>query len=107
MSKVGTASGQADGHTRATGWLTLLIRRFGNWLFQAEDERARQHGWQITARRGGLARTYWDPRFDRFRRCPECDGTGTCPGGQSCGPCAGMGRITLTEWSLTDRGRDK
>jgi hypothetical protein len=106
MSKVGTASGRGDGHTRTTGRLALLIRRFGTWLFQAGDERARQHGWQVTARRGGLARTYRDPRFDRFRRCPACGGTGTCPGGQSCGACAGTGRITLTERSLMDRGRD-
>ena len=100
------ASGQDGSPARATGRLALLIRRFGNWLFQAEEAaRARQHGWQITVNRDGLGRTYRDPRFDRFRRCPACGGTGRCPGGESCGPCAGTGRITLTERLLTDRGR--
>lgn len=107
MSKVGAASGQGDGPARTTGRLALLVRRFGSWLFRAEDERARQHGWQVTAHRGGLARAYRDPRFDCFRRCLACDGTGACPGGQSCGPCAGTGRITLTEGSLTDLERGK
>jgi hypothetical protein len=105
MTKLGMACGQGGGPTRGTGRLVLLIRRFGNWLFQAHDARARQHGWQITVGRGGLARTYRDPRFDRFRRCPACGGTGTCGDGEPCGRCAGTGRITLTERSLTDRGR--
>jgi hypothetical protein len=99
------ASGQAGGPDRAAGRLALLIRRFGDWLFRTGDARARQHGWQITVHQGGLARTYRDPRFDRFSRCPACDGTGTCPGGEPCSPCAGTGRITLTGPSLTDRGR--
>ena len=98
-------SDQGGGSARVTGRLALLIRRFGNWLFQAEDARARQHSWQITVHRGGLARTYRDPRFDRFCCCPACGGTGTCAGGESCRPCAGTGRITVTERSLTDRGR--
>jgi hypothetical protein len=99
------ASGQGGGRARATGRLALLIRRFGDWLFQGDDGRARQHGWQITVRRGGLARTYRDPRFDRFCRCPACGGTGTCPDGEPCDRCARTGRITLTERPLTDRGR--
>lgn len=99
------ASGQGGASARVTGWLALLIRRFGNWLFQAEDAHARQHGWQITVRRSGLARVYRDPRFDRICRCAGCGGTRTCPRGESCGPCAGTGRITLTERSLTDRRR--
>jgi hypothetical protein len=86
------ASGQGSGPARATERLALLIRRFGGRLFQAEDARARQHGWQITVDRGGLARTYRDPRFDHFRRCPAC---------------AGTGRVTLTEQSLIDRGRSQ
>ena len=102
MTKVRIASGQGGGRDRATGRLALLIRGFGSWLFQAEDARARQHGWQIAVNRGGLGRTYWDPRFDRLHRCPACGGTGTCPDGESCGPCAGTGRITLTEWLPTD-----
>lgn len=55
MTKVGMASGQGGSPARATGRLALLIRRFGNKLFQAEEARARQHGWQITANRGERA----------------------------------------------------
>jgi hypothetical protein len=104
MSKIGMTSGQGGSPARAAGRLALLIRRFGDWLYQADDARARQYGWQITIGRGGLARTYRDPRFDRFRRCPACGGTGTCLGGESCGRCAGTGRISLAERSLMDRG---
>jgi hypothetical protein len=52
---------------RVTGRLARLIKTVGDRLFRDADTRASQHGWQITARRGGLARTYRDPRFDRFR----------------------------------------
>jgi len=99
------APGQGGSPPRATGRLALLIRRFGDWLYRADDAFARQHGWQITVLRGGLVRVYRDPRFDRFRRCPACGGIGTSPGGESCAQCAGTGRITLTEPSLADRGR--
>ena len=78
MGNIGMVSGQGGGPARATGRLALLIRRVGNWLYQAEEARARQYGWQITTHRGGLARTYRDPRFDRFSRCPGCGGAGTC-----------------------------
>jgi hypothetical protein len=105
MCKVGTAPGQGGGPAQATGRLALLIRRAGNLLFEGADARAMQYGWQITPQRGGLARAYRDPRFDRFLRCPACGGTGLEPGKQSCLPCAGTGRIKITEWSLADRGR--
>jgi hypothetical protein len=101
------ASGQGGILAGATGRLALLIRRFANWLFQAEDARARQHGWQTAVGRGGMTRTYRDPRFNHFRRCSACDGNGTYPGGESCNKCAGTGRFTLTEQSLTDRGRSQ
>jgi hypothetical protein len=98
------ASGQACGPARAAGRLGLLVSRFGDWLFRADDARARQHGWQITVHQGGLARAYRDPRFGRFSRCPACDGIGTSPGGDPCSPCTGTGRITVTGRSVTDRG---
>jgi hypothetical protein len=103
MSKVAMDSGHGGGSAEATGRLGLLISRFGSWLFQAEDARAGQHGWQVTVRHGGLARTYRDPRFDRFRRCPACEGAGTADG-EPCGRCAGAGRVTLTEQPLAGRG---
>src|SRR5215472_6106228 len=105
MSEVGKASGQGGNIARVTGRLALLIRATGNRLFQAEDARARQYGWQITARRGGLARTYRDPRFDRLRSCPACRGTGTGPTEQPCERCSGTGRITISQPALADRGR--
>ena len=105
MSEVGKASGQGGNIARVTGRLALLIRAAGERVFQAEDERARQYGWQITARRGGLARTYRDPRFDRFHGCPACRGTGTGPAEDPCERCGGTGRITVSQPALVVRGR--
>jgi DnaJ-class molecular chaperone len=102
---VGNASGQGGVIAQVTGRLALLIRAAGNRLFQAEDERAKQYGWQITVRRGGLARTYRDPRFDRFRSCPACRGTGTGPAKKPCDHCGGTGRITVSQPAMADRGR--
>lgn len=104
MSEVGKASGQAGNIARVTGRLALLIRAAGDRLFQAEDTRARQYGWQITVRRGGLARTYRDPRFDRFRSCPDCRGIGSDLTEEPCERCGGTGRITVSPPTLTARG---
>jgi hypothetical protein len=105
MSEVEKAPGQGGNIARVTRWLALLIRAAGARLFQAEDTRARQYGWQITARRGGLARTYRDPRFDRFHSCPGCRGTGTGPAKKPCDRCGGLGRITASQLTLPNRGR--
>jgi hypothetical protein len=105
MSEVGKASGQGGNVARVTWRLALLIRAAGDRLFHAEDMRARQYGWQMTARRGGLARTYRDPRFDRFRSCPVCHGSGTGPAAKPCDRCGGTGRITVSRPTLPDRGR--
>jgi RecJ-like exonuclease len=106
MSEVGKASGKGGNIARVSGRLALLIRAAGDRLFQAEDERARQYGWQVTARRGGLARTYRDPRFDRFRSCPACRGTGTGPAEKPCDRCDGTGRITISQPALADERRE-
>jgi RecJ-like exonuclease len=105
MNEVGKPSGKGGAIARVTGRLALLIRAAGDRLFQAEDERARQYGWQITARRGGLARTYRDPRFDRFGSCPVCSGTGTGPAEKPCNRCGGTGRITISQPAPADKGR--
>jgi hypothetical protein len=107
MSKVGKGSGQGGRLARVTGRLVLLIRTIGDRLFQAEDARARQYGWHITARRGGLARTYRDPRFDSLRSCAICHGTGTGLADQACERCGGTGRITVVPQPLPDRGRGR
>ena len=104
MSQVGKASGQGGNIARVTGRLVRLVRAACDRLFQAEDIRASQNGWQITARRGGLARTYRDPRFDRFRSCPVCRGTGTGPTERDCDRCGGTGRITISQPALVDEG---
>ena len=70
MRKFGTASDQDGWLARATGRLALLIRAFSDQLFQADDARASQYGWQITTRHAGLTRTYRDPRFDRLPELP-------------------------------------
>lgn len=107
MSKFGKASGQGGRLARVTGRLALLIGTGGDRLFQAEDAHARRYGWHITARRGGLARTYRDPRFDRLRSCPICRGTGTDLVDQACERCGGTGRITVVRQPLPDRGRGR
>lgn len=95
--KFGTASDQDGRLARATGRLAHLIRTFSDQLFQADDARASQCGWQITTRHAGLTRTYRDPRFDRLRSCPACRGTGTGPDDRACAGCAGTGRITVSD----------
>jgi hypothetical protein len=105
MREVGNASGQGGNIARVTTRLALLIRAAGDRLFRADDERAKQYGWEITVRRGGLARTFRDPRFDRFRSCPACRGTGTGPAKKPCDRCGGTGRITVSQPAQADRGR--
>jgi len=67
MDTFETAPEQGGRRPHIFGRLALLMRAIGDRLFQADDARASQYGWQIRARHGGLARTYRDPRFDRFR----------------------------------------
>jgi hypothetical protein len=48
---------------RPARWLTMRVAALGARLFAVPDRTAIQHGWAITRRQGGLARTYRDPRF--------------------------------------------
>ena len=107
MSKVGKASSQGGRLARLAGRLTLLVGTVGDRLFQAEDARARQSGWHIRARCGGLARTYRDPRFGSLRSCAICRGTGTGLADQACERCRGTDRITVVQQSPPDRGRGR
>jgi hypothetical protein len=44
-----------------------LCERVGDWLYTSEDRAAEQRGWTVTSGRGGLSRTYRDPRLDALR----------------------------------------
>ena len=69
--------------------------RIWDRLFAADDARARGYGWQITAQRGGLGRSYRDPRFDLLATCTECRGTGVDADDRPCWVCPGTGRRAL------------
>lgn len=84
-------------------WLAAIPRRLGDRLFTMNDTEAYWRGWQITKTRGGLARSYRDPRFDTLAECARCRGTGVNGAGVNtdlpCAPCLDTGRITLGEVS--------
>ena len=45
-------------------WLADILCHVGERLFLSCDEEAYWRGWEITPLRGGLGRSYRDPRFD-------------------------------------------
>jgi hypothetical protein len=49
----------------AAGWPGEVPRGWLDLLFEENDAEAHWRGWQIIKLRGGLARRYRDPRFDR------------------------------------------
>jgi RecJ-like exonuclease len=79
-------------------WFAGYMRRMGGRLFAVHDAQARQHGWQITLQRGGLSRSYRDPRFDLLVTCPDCRGTGIGAGDGQCHGCPGTGRLALDRY---------
>jgi hypothetical protein len=80
--------------TRLVRWLQRQGETAGQRLFADDDLHARQHGWEITVRRGGFGRQYRDPRFRTLQPCPRCAGNGTAEG-EPCGLCAATGRVTV------------
>ena len=48
-------------------WLAGRLRETTDRLFQGPDERARQYGWTVEVKHGGMSRRYRDPRFDSLR----------------------------------------
>jgi len=84
----------------------LWLSAVGSRIFEADDRLARDRGWQITPRRGGLSRNYRDPRFDSLVACTACSGRGRNSRDATCPDCAGTGRIVLnpTAVSQPDRG---
>jgi hypothetical protein len=95
-----------DPNVRAT--VTDLVLRglsaIGNKMFRADDCRARNQGWQIIPRHGGLSRSYRDPRFDCLLVCTACDGRGCHPCDTPCSTCHGAGRI-IDSAAVSRRGR--
>ncbi len=73
--------------------LARRIRVASEAAFAKDDAFARHNGWTIEVRRGGLGRTYRDPRFDRLSRCPDC-GAAMDAGDLPCRRCPGDGRVT-------------
>jgi hypothetical protein len=70
---------RALGHHGIGGEVGVLLQGISSWLgrrveagtaslFRLDDERARQHGWQVERGRLGLSRTYRDQRFSLARR---------------------------------------
>jgi len=87
--------------------LLCALRAIGSKIFDADDRRARDLGWQITSGRHGLGRSYRDPRFNYFIACTACGGHGCNPSGVICSECSGTGRIALnaTDASWPGGGR--
>jgi hypothetical protein len=86
----------------------LLLRALGaigSKIFRADDCRARDRGWQIIPRHGGLSRAYRDPRFDYLIPCPACNGRGHNPDGATCSGCHGSSRLVLNSADATQPRR--
>jgi len=94
LTKASSLTSEDKTPTSLVDRLSRLLRNFGDRLFADTDARARQHGWQVTRRHGGLSRRYRDPRFDSLVRCPSSAGIGGSDA-VACGPCGGTGRLTL------------
>jgi hypothetical protein len=76
-------------------------------IFRAGDRRARDRGWQIIPRHGGLSRRYRDPRFDYLTACTVCNGRDCRPSGDTCSACRGAGRIVLDAANVSQPGRGR
>ena len=52
---------------RKRRWIEQLLLAVGERAFSGVDDAARCEGWTVTVQRGGLRRSYRDPRFDSLR----------------------------------------
>jgi hypothetical protein len=85
--------------------LLRVLNAVGSKIFRADDRHAREHGWQISPRHGGLSRTYRDPRFDSLTLCGTCNGHGLNSDRTSCRGCGGSGRLVLDRADHTSQSR--
>jgi len=94
-------------HVRKTlsDLLLRTLSAIGSKIFEEDDRRARERGWQILPRHSGLSRTYRDPRFDYLTACAACNGRGHRPHGTACSDCDGTGRIVLHPTAFSQPGR--
>jgi hypothetical protein len=88
-----SSSGENKTQFNILRWVAWRVSALGARMFAVDDRFALQHGWEITRRWGGLARTYRDPRFDSLHACSRCGGRGVAEGA-TCLPCEGTGRVT-------------
>jgi RecJ-like exonuclease len=84
-----------------------LISAIGSKIFRTDDCRARERGWQVIKRNGGLSRTYRDPRFDYLTPCPACGGRGYNPDRATCPSCDGSGRLVLDRANTSQPRREQ
>lgn len=82
--------------------LFRVLSAISGKIFQTDDCHARDHGWQVISRHGGLSRTYRDPRFNSLISCSACNGRGRTPDHTACSACQGTGR-TVLGWGDTTR----
>lgn len=85
--------------------LLRMLNALGRSIFREDDRQARDHGWQIIPRHGGLSRSYRDPRFNRLIACTTCNGRGYDPHRVACSDCDGTGRIILDSAAVSRAGR--
>jgi hypothetical protein len=95
-------AGSRKGHLTAAGgqgparWLSKVIEAVGDRLFRTDDQWAIEHNLQVTRGRGGLSRSYRDPRFDTLYACLQCGGSGRTSR-EPCAECHGTGRVTWAD----------
>ncbi len=85
--------------------LLRMLSAIGSKVFRTDDCRARERGWQVIPRHGGLSRTYRDPCFDYLTPCPACNGRGYNPDRTACSGCRGSGRLVLDRTDTTQPRR--
>jgi RecJ-like exonuclease len=86
----------------------LLLRALsavGRKIFEEDDRRACDRGWQVVPRHGGLSRNYRDPRFDYLLACTACNGRGRNTCDTACSDCDGTGRVVLSPAAVALSGR--